>query len=27
MGIAGMLSGECNFAWGVPLEQESQDGA
>lgn len=27
MGIAGMLSGECKFAWGTPLEEESQDGA
>jgi hypothetical protein len=27
MGIAGMLSGECKFAWGVPLEEESQHGA
>lgn len=26
MGIAGMLSGECKFAWGVPLEEESPDG-
>ena len=27
MGIAGMLSGECKFAWGTPLEQEKQDGS
>jgi hypothetical protein len=27
MGIAGMLSGECKFAWGTPLEEETQDGA
>lgn len=27
MGIAGMLSGECKFAWGTPLEEENQDGA
>lgn len=27
MGIAGMLSGECKFAWGTPLEEEAQDGA
>ncbi|MDO9203586.1 MAG: dsDNA nuclease domain-containing protein [Hydrogenophaga sp.] len=27
MGIAGMLSGECKFAWGTPLEEGSQDGA
>ncbi len=27
MGIAGMLSGECRFAWGTPLEEESRDGA
>jgi hypothetical protein len=27
MGIAGMLSGECKFAWGTPLEEEMQDGA
>lgn len=27
MGIAGMLSGECKFAWGTPLEEEPQDGA
>lgn len=26
MGVAGMLSGECKFAWGTPLE-EVQDGA
>lgn len=26
MGVAGMLSGECKFAWGTPLE-ETQDGA
>jgi hypothetical protein len=26
MGIAGMLSGECRFAWGLPLE-EDEDGA
>lgn len=26
MGIAGMLSGECKFAWGTPLEQETPDG-
>lgn len=26
MGIAGMLSGECKFAWGTPLEEESKDG-
>lgn len=26
MGIAGMLSGECKFAWGTPLEEESRDG-
>ena len=22
MGIAGILSGECRFAWGVPLEED-----
>lgn len=27
MGIAGMLSGECKFAWGTPLEEDTQDGA
>lgn len=27
MGIAGMLSGECKFAWGTPLEEEAPDGA
>ena len=27
MGIAGMLSGECKFAWGTPLEEETKDGA
>jgi hypothetical protein len=27
MGIACMLSGECKFAWGTPLEEETQDGA
>lgn len=27
MGIAGMLSGECKFAWGTPLEEETRDGA
>lgn len=27
MGIAGMLSGECKFAWGIPLDEETQDGA
>lgn len=27
MGIAGMLSGECKFAWGSPLDEEAQDGA
>lgn len=27
MGIAGMLSGECKFAWGTPLEEEAKDGA
>lgn len=27
MGIAGMLSGECKFAWGTPLEEDSQNGA
>lgn len=27
MGIAGMLSGECKFAWGIPLDEEAQDGA
>ena len=27
MGIAGMLSGECKFAWGTPLDEEAQDGA
>ena len=27
MGIAGMLSGECRFAWGTPLEEDTQDGA
>lgn len=27
MGIAGMLSGECKFAWGAPLGEETQDGA
>lgn len=26
MGVAGMLSGECRFAWGIPLEA-SDDGA
>lgn len=26
MGVAGMLSGECNFAWGTPLEEKVQDG-
>lgn len=26
MGIAGMLSGECKFAWGTPLDEEAQDG-
>lgn len=26
MGIAGMLSGECKFAWGTPLEEETRDG-
>ena len=26
MGVAGMLSGECKFAWGIPLEA-SDDGA
>ena len=26
IGVAGMLSGECKFAWGTPL-QESHDGA
>ncbi len=27
MGIAGMLSGECKFAWGTPLDEEAQNGA
>ncbi|WP_112774619.1 dsDNA nuclease domain-containing protein [Cupriavidus alkaliphilus] len=27
MGIAGMLSGECKFAWGTPLDEETRDGA
>lgn len=27
LGVAGMLSGECKFAWGTPLEEEAQDGA
>lgn len=27
MGIAGMLSGECQFAWGTPLDEETQGGA
>ena len=27
MGIAGMLSGECKFAWGTPLEEETPNGA
>lgn len=27
MGVAGMLSGECKFAWGTPLEEEAEDGA
>lgn len=27
MGIAGMLSGECKFAWGIPLDEETQNGA
>lgn len=26
MGVAGMLSGECRFAWGVPLEEDANDG-
>lgn len=26
MGIAGMLSGECKFAWGTPLDEGGQDG-
>ncbi|MDH1814051.1 dsDNA nuclease domain-containing protein [Comamonas aquatica] len=26
MGIAGMLSGECKFAWGTPLDEDGQDG-
>lgn len=26
MGIAGMLSGECKFAWGTPLDDGGQDG-
>lgn len=26
MGIAGMLSGECKFAWGIPLDEETHDG-
>jgi hypothetical protein len=26
IGIAGMLSGECKFAWGTPLYEEGQDG-
>ncbi len=26
MGVAGMLSGECKFAWGTPLDEEAQDG-
>ncbi|TSH96841.1 DUF4297 domain-containing protein [Verticiella sediminum] len=26
MGIAGMLSGECKFAWGTPLEEDEKDG-
>lgn len=27
MGIAGMLSGECKFAWGTPLDEEGKNGA
>lgn len=27
MGIAGMLSGECKFAWGTPLEEGTQNGS
>lgn len=27
MGVAGMLSGECRFAWGVPLDEEAKNGA
>lgn len=26
IGVAGMLSGECRFAWGVPLEEDAQNG-
>ncbi len=26
MGVAGMLSGECRFAWGVPLDEEAKNG-
>lgn len=26
-GIAGLLSGSCNFAWGVPLQPDNEDGA
>jgi hypothetical protein len=27
MGIAGMLSGECKFAWGTPLDEGAKNGA
>ena len=27
IGVAGMLSGECRFAWGVPLDEEPKNGA
>jgi hypothetical protein len=27
IGVAGMLSGECRFAWGVPLHEETNRGA
>lgn len=26
MGVAGMLSGECKFAWGVPIEEYNSNG-
>lgn len=26
IGVAGMFSGECRFAWGVPLDEEAKNG-
>ena len=26
MGVAGMLSGECRFAWGIPLDEDAKNG-